>query len=165
MTQAMHSTQELLQALVLELTQDLEELTRRAQETAAGAVHEEARPEDDKDTRALEQTYLARGQAERVATASRALQIIESLRPAEFAHDQPIASTALVTIEDEEGVEKTVFLLPAAGGKKLELPHATVQVVTPSSPLGEGLLGKTEGDELEIRIGTKSRFWTVLAVR
>ena len=165
MAQAMPSTQDLLEILVLELTQDLEELTRRAQETAAGAVHEEARPEDDKDTRALEQTYLARGQAERVATVSRSLQLIQSLRPADFTDDQPIASTALVTIEDEEGVEKTVFLLPVAGGKKLALAHETVQVITPSSPLGEGLLGKTEGDELEIRIGTKRRLWTVLSVR
>jgi len=31
-----------------------------------GATHEENKPENDKDTRALEQSYLARGQAQRV---------------------------------------------------------------------------------------------------
>src|SRR3984957_19944196 len=48
------------------LTADLETLERAHRATREGATHEEAKPENDKDTRALEQSYLARGQAARL---------------------------------------------------------------------------------------------------
>ena len=154
----------LLAALVERLTAEVDDLTRLAQGTAAGATHEEARPDDDKDTRALEQTYLARGQAERVATASRDLQILASVRCRDFHEDRPVAATALVELEDEDEVTRTVFLLPVAGGSKIEAADRTIQVITPSSPLGEAILEKTEGDELELRTGGTARTWTIVAV-
>ena len=42
---------------------DLATLEKAQHATQAAATHEEAKPENDKDTRALEQSYLARGQA------------------------------------------------------------------------------------------------------
>jgi len=156
--------EQLLCALITQVAQEVEDLTRRARDTAAGATHEEARPEDTKDTRALEQTYLARGQAERVAEAEMDLQVLRSVRCAAFEQDSPVAASALVLIEDEDGDNKTVFLLPVAGGTKLESQGRTVQVITPSSPLGEALLEKSEGDEAEIRVGGKPRIWEIVAV-
>src|SRR5262249_35036413 len=47
------------------LREQLEVLEHAHRTTHAGATHEEAKPENDKDTRALEQSYLARGQANR----------------------------------------------------------------------------------------------------
>ena len=44
----------------------LETLERAHRAACEGATHEEAKPENDKDTRALEQSYLARGQAARI---------------------------------------------------------------------------------------------------
>lgn len=53
------------QDLIAALERTLELLERAHADAAEGATHEEAKPEDDKDTRALEQSYLARGQAQR----------------------------------------------------------------------------------------------------
>ena len=55
-----------LDALRLRTRQSLERLIASQQATQAGATHEETQPENDKDTRAIEATYLARGLAERV---------------------------------------------------------------------------------------------------
>jgi hypothetical protein len=49
--------------LVTILEGTLAGLERAHADARAGATHEEAKPENDKDTRALEQSYLARGQA------------------------------------------------------------------------------------------------------
>jgi hypothetical protein len=56
----------LKQELVALLAADLETAERAQQAAREGATHEEAKPENDKDTRALEQSYVARGQAKRV---------------------------------------------------------------------------------------------------
>lgn len=156
--------EQLLSELVTRFAEQVEDLTRLAQETAKGATHEEARPEDSKDTRALEQTYLARGQAERVAGAELDLQVLRSVRCLAFAEDSPVAATALVLIEDEDGTEKIVFLLPVAGGSKVESQGRTVQVITPNSPLGQALLEKSEGDAVEVRAGGEPREWEIVAL-
>ena len=44
----------------------------------AGATHEQAKPENDKDTRALEQSYLARGQAMRIETLKAGLSALRT---------------------------------------------------------------------------------------
>ena len=53
-------------AALAEFERSIQALKASVEITVAGATHEEAKPENDKDTRALEQTYLARGQAQRV---------------------------------------------------------------------------------------------------
>ena len=45
-----------------------------------GATHSEARPENDKDTRGLELSYLARGQAQRVAELQIVLGAVSEMR-------------------------------------------------------------------------------------
>ena len=54
-----------LSAVVEKLSEVLAQMAQAAEETRKDATHEEAKPENDKDTRALEQSYLARGQAMR----------------------------------------------------------------------------------------------------
>lgn len=164
MTLTSVNKEKLLDALISLTGRQVEDLTRLARETAAGATHEEARPDDDKDTRALEQTYLARGQAERVVSAESDLQVLRSVRCLPFPEDSPVAATALVEIEDENGVNRTLFLLPVAGGTKLEAGSRTVHIITPHSPLGRALLEKCEGDEVEIRTGKTPRFWEIVGV-
>ena len=60
------SKESLKRDLVRLLAADLETLERAQQAAIEGATHEEAKPENDKDTRALEASYLARGQAMRL---------------------------------------------------------------------------------------------------
>ena len=128
--------------------------------TIAGATHAEAKPENDKDTRAIEQQYLARGQAQRVVELQDALVELANWTPRRFGEDDAIALGALVTI-DEEGDERMLFVAPVGGGNQLA---GGVQVVTPKSPLGQLLLGKQVGDEVELRSGARARTLEIVSV-
>lgn len=154
------SRQVLLDELIHLLRADLEAAERVQKETVAGATHEEARPENDKDTRALEQTYLARGQAQRVEQLRAELAEVLAMRTRAPASHGRVALGALVRAEEEDA-ELTLFIAPARGGTALS---GGVQVVTPSSPLGRALLGKTAGDVCEVRLPQRTREITILAV-
>ncbi len=156
--------QQLLDALVADLSNQVHGMTRRAKDIAASATHEESRPESDKDTRAIEESYLARGQAKRAAEADAALQVLRSLQLKSFEPDQPIALTALVSIEDEDGDSRTVFLAPAAGGTRLQNQGHSIDVVTAASPLGRELIEKSVDDDFEIHTAGSSREWTIIEV-
>lgn len=146
--------------LVARLETDLETLERAQRATHEAATHEEAKPENDKDTRALEQSYLARGQAARVEELRAAVADVTALAVRDF-DGRPAALGALVVV-DEDGKRSTLFIAPAGGGSYLA--QGTVQVVTPRSPLGRALLGKTPADEVEVVVAAKSRRLEILSV-
>src|ERR1700754_956891 len=66
-----------------------------------GSTHAEARAENPKDTRGLEQSYLARGQAQRVAELEAGLAQVTALGPRRRSAGDPVALGALVTIDDD----------------------------------------------------------------
>ena len=146
--------------LVVQLAAQLQ--TAQAAHAAAieGATHAEAKPENDKDTRGLEQSYLARGQAQRVAELEAAVAEVTAMRLREFAARDPAAISAVVTV-DEDGSEHRFFLVPHGGGSALA---GGIQVVTPSSPLGRALLGKKLDDELEVKLPGKTRALVITAI-
>lgn len=141
--------------LLAKLRADLEMLERAQNDAQQGATHEEAKAEDDKDTRAIEASYVARGHAIRIEELTRGIIETEHMHLREFGDDAPAALSALVTVDDEDGKETRYFIAPAGGG--LTLAKGKVQVVTPKSPLGRALLGKHEGDECEVHVGAKAR--------
>jgi transcription elongation GreA/GreB family factor len=137
--------------------------TREAAWRAAreGATHEEAKPENDKDTRALEQSYLARGEAKRVEQLRAAVAAVEGMALRAFGAEDPIALSAVVTVE--EGEDTIVFFMaPEGGGTKLG--GGRVQVVTPEAPLGRALLGKRAGDEALVVAGARRRELAIVSV-
>ena len=143
------------------LSTTLAELERAHEASLEGATHEEAKPENDKDTRALEQSYLARGQALRVAELREGVAAVVAMpvRPANA--DAPIALGVLVEVEEGK-TKHAYFIAPEGGGTALA--GGRVQVVTPKSPLGRALIGKYAGDELEVRLGDRVRELALLAV-
>jgi transcription elongation GreA/GreB family factor len=129
-------------ALVLHLTEALESARKAHQAAVEGATHGEARAENSKDTRGLEQSYLARGQAQRVVELEAAVHLA-----ARIALHAPSSATvnvgSLVVIDN--GTEQAIYwLVPVGGGATID----GVVVVTPASPLGKALLGREVGDEI-----------------
>ena len=139
---------------------DLDTRERAHRAALEGATHEEAKPENDKDTRALEQSYLARGQAARIDELRSSIAGVSALALRDFA-DRPVALGALVVVE-EDGEESTLLLAPGGGGTRLA--DGAVQVVTPPSPLGRALLGKHAGDPIELVVAGKTRTLQVLRI-
>jgi len=137
------------------------EAARTAHATAIeGATHPEAKAENDKDTRGLEQSYLARGVAQRVADLEVAVAEVTRLELRTFAPGAPIALSALI-IAGEDGAQLRFFLAPAGGGSVLA---GGVQVLTTSSPLGRALLGRRVDDEVEIKLPGKTRSLVITAI-
>jgi transcription elongation GreA/GreB family factor len=126
---------ELIEALTATLAN-----ARKAHRAAVeGATHGEAKQENDKDTRGLEQSYVARGQSIRIAALEAE---ITDVRMMALSPGQIIGIGSLVSV----GEDRTYFIAPHGGGVGL----GKVQVVTPKSPIGQALLGKTVGDEVEV---------------
>jgi transcription elongation GreA/GreB family factor len=151
----------LFEELLARLEAELRAAEAAQRATHEAATHEEARPENDKDTRALEQSYLARGQARRVEELRIAVAETRAIPLRAFDADTPIALSALVTTSDDRG-EQRVLLALHGGGEELS---DGVRVITTRSPLGRALLGKVVGDEVELqKSGAETRTLTVLDV-
>ncbi len=148
--------------LVSIVAADLGVVERAHRATREAATHEEAKPENDKDTRALEQSYLARGQAMRIEELRAGLASLERMRLVELGEGAVAALGALVELSADGGDTTTVFVAPYGGGSKLAT--GDVQVVTPQSPLGRALLGKLEGDECEVILGGRTRQLAIVRV-
>jgi transcription elongation GreA/GreB family factor len=146
--------------LLARLGADLDTLERAHRASCEGATHEEAKPENDKDTRALEQSYLARGQAARIDELRASIAGVSALPLRDF-EEQRVALGALVAVE-EDGEESMLLLAPGGGGA--ELANGTVRVVTPPSPLGRALLGKQAGDDVEVVLAGRTRSMQVVRV-
>src|SRR6478735_12292064 len=142
---------------------DLETMSAAQRLVVDGATHEENRPENDKDTRALEQSYLARGQAQRVVELQDALNQLKALELRPFLAESRIALGALVAVDDGKDLVH-YFIAPAGGGVRVTVAGAEVRVVTPQSPIARALLGKQEGDDLELRTPQGARECSIASV-
>ncbi|MEO1174760.1 MAG: hypothetical protein AAFX94_22310, partial [Myxococcota bacterium] len=97
----------LIPAILKVLEQELAENSRRATDTAEGATHEESRPENPKDTRGLEASYLAHGLAKRSAALEEDMRVLRNLPTQRFDKESLIASGAWVTLEDDGVITRT----------------------------------------------------------
>jgi hypothetical protein len=154
----------LLQLVTEKLAEELSTMTRIAKGAASAATHEENKPENDKDMRSTEASYLARGQAERARELGRSIAMLASTPLIGFLPGEKIAASALVELRQGNS-EMLCFFLPAAGGTRVRLDAAEVQVVTPTSPLGAALLGLSEGDEAEVRTPQGTKIYEIVRVR
>ncbi len=125
------------------------------------ATHEENIAESKYDTKGLEASYLVQGQARRVEELENSLAAFNSM---EIHPVSSIMLNALVKLEDQNGKEEFMFIAPASGGLKVSFEDKEVHVMTPVSPLGKSLLGKSAGDEISVSIGRKHKDYKVLEV-
>jgi transcription elongation GreA/GreB family factor len=152
-----------LAALRARLEHDLAIATEAQRRTQLGATHEESKPENDKDTRALESSYLARGQAQRVVELSSDLTTASALALRSFGEESPIGISALVELDDGEK-SAFYFIVPAGAGLILDVDGVVVKVLTPASPLGRALIGQTVGSDVEVRTPQGRRQYSIAAV-
>ncbi len=153
----------LIQHIVAILEQDLLAISAAAKESYQAATNEESKPENKYDTRALEASYLAGAQAKRVRDLEFTLGVFKTLRPIRFRTGQSIESTALVEVLC--GNKRSwIFLVPAKGSLSVKFGGRLIQVITPQSPLGEGLLGLGVGDLAKIDQGSRNLEYEILRV-
>ena len=83
---------------------------------------------------------------------------------AQSCSDQARSATSRSSIESDE-TSRVVFLLPQGGGTEVKVDGVDVLVVTGSSPLGASLVGKGEGDDVEVVVKGVRREYVVAQVR
>ncbi|BBP75714.1 transcription elongation factor GreAB [Pseudomonas gingeri NCPPB 3146 = LMG 5327] len=152
------------QRIIDTLAVDLDVLQRAAQTAYEAATDEENIAENKYDTLGLEASYLATGQARRVEEIRQALKQCRELPLRPYDDQAGIQLGALLTLEAENGNEQQLFLAPDAAGLKIEWEGRTITVISPRSPLGQALLGKFDGDEVQISVGAVRQRYTVTAV-
>jgi transcription elongation GreA/GreB family factor len=153
----------LLQNIIAHLQRIVVAGTESARATTAAATDPDSKAENKYDTRNLEASYLARGQAFRVAEAQEALVAYETMIPRNFSPSEPIGEGAIVSLTGSDG---TLHYLigPAAGGTELREGEEEITIITPSSPLGAKLLRRRAGDTLELQPGRPGTKVTITAV-
>jgi transcription elongation GreA/GreB family factor len=156
--------QKLLETIISRLEADLALFTAAARTAHEAATHEECLPDNKYDTTALEASYIAQGQANRAREIRQSLEAYRALRLQTFDDTMPIRLTALVTLEDEAGEERRLFIGPQAGGMKIADPDGEIVVITPASPLGRSLLGLMAGDDLQAEDAGEGATYTIVAV-
>jgi transcription elongation GreA/GreB family factor len=154
----------LLQTILEKLTQELAVLVAAAETTRQAATHEESRPENDKDTRGLEASYLARGQAKRVEETEECIMRLRFLSPRDFGAQDPVDLGALVEV-DVDGESQRFLVVPIGGGMSVRMGDIEVRLVTPASPVGQSLMGKRAGEGFELKSRDKVREYEIVRVR
>jgi transcription elongation GreA/GreB family factor len=153
----------ILHDLIQHMEAELPELIAAAKATYEAATHEESKPENEYDTRGLEASYLAGAQSKRVAEIEECLHVFKHIELKNFKPTDGIAATALIEVESE-GKKLFFFLMPKGGGLTQLHEGKSIQVVTPSSPLGESLLSLKVGDAALVEKANDSREYEILSL-
>jgi transcription elongation GreA/GreB family factor len=156
------SKRDLLDRILAKLSAELQAITTAALATHAEATDEENKAEDKYDTRGLEASYLAHGQSKAAEEAAQAVAQFSALPARDFAAGEPISLGALVRLEGRG--DNRYFIGPRAGGTEIELGGEPVLVITPQSPLGRQLMGRKQGDRLQLDLGGKRSEYLIASV-
>ncbi|MDD2733026.1 MAG: transcription elongation factor GreAB [Desulfuromonadaceae bacterium] len=146
---------QIITLIVEQLTHDLAVQFKAAITAHEASTDSENIPDNKYETLALEASYVAQGQANRAQDIKRALESYKQLTLLNFDEESPIRLTALVTLAGDDAATRTVFIGPLEGGMKVINHLAEIVVITPASPLGRSLIGKTVGDLVSIGSGGK----------
>jgi len=152
----------LLAQIIVRLTTELEMLTKAALATHAEATDEENKAEDKYDTRGLEASYLAHGQSKAAEEAALAVTQFQGMTMRDFQPGELVSLGALVVLEGK--TTNHYFIGPRAGGTEVEHEGHTVLVITPQSPLGRQLVGKKQGDRVQLDLGGQRSEFRLAAV-
>lgn len=141
---------DLIELICYELRGRLDRLAKAAMAAHEAATDPGSKAESKYDTRSLEESYLATGQARHVKELAATLRTFENLKLRNFDSAEEIDAGALVTLKRENSSRSIQFLLaPAAGGLEITFQGQEITLLSPDSPLYSKLLGKTVGLKID----------------
>lgn len=153
----------LIQRIIAELAGGLNLYAKAARAAHAEATHESSKAENKYDTRGLEASYLARGQSKQAAETAQAIEEFERLVPRTFTAEDEIDVGAFVELKAKSS-SAFYFIGPRGGGTEVAHNGEDVLVITPSSPLGQQIVGRKEGDKVKLHIAGSSSEFRIAAV-
>ncbi|MCO4785938.1 hypothetical protein [Marinomonas atlantica] len=100
------------------------------------------------DTFGLENSYLAHGQAMRLAECEEDLAYF---RKFSFSDSELVETGSILLLSRRDGWRRIIIIADRCGGGEFELEDVKVLIVTPKTPLGMSLLSKEEGDDIPMK--------------
>jgi len=153
----------ILEQIVQQLINERELLFRAARAAHFEATDEQSKAENKYDTRGLEASYLARGQARKVKEVQQAIEEFQALDLRTANPTGTVQLGTLVQLINAKG-ESLYFLGPRAGGMEVEHAGHEILVITPQSPLGQQLMGQKLGARLRLELGGAKQEFEVAGV-
>jgi len=151
--------------VIIDVLEEIHRNARCATQTAIdAATDEETVPEHKYDTLALEASYLAHGQAVRLQECESDILRFKRLSVKCFEPNVAIRIGALVELIDAYDNPVFFFMGPCAGGVSVRCQNKSVALITPQAPLGNAMLGKYVGDEIELNIAGKQSWYEVVNI-
>ncbi len=154
--------QKVLTLIIAQLQADIAIAAQAVEVARDTATHKDCLGSSKYETMGTEASYLAQGQGIRLLELERALAYFKQL-----TLEQPsttIVLSSLIALTDEQGKQQYLWLAADAGGLKVQLDFQTITVITPQAPLGRVLLGKTEGEDFDIKVAGTTIFYEISAV-
>lgn len=140
--------------VIAALEAEIEIGCKASREAFAAATDEDAYSDGKYDTRSLEASYLAGGQAQIVKELGDALQGFSLMRAQHFIQPPSGLIGLGSLVEIEANSKRTWYILgPGGGGMDIKVKGDTITVLTLHSPFGQSIATKSAGDEVEIASG------------
>ncbi len=135
-------------ALRAQLQAQYDRLLAAARESRGYATDQDSKAESKYDTRSLEASYLAAGQAAKADELADALEVFRPESFRSFSESDPAELGALVEVVYPDRARAAFLLASQGGGMMTECEGVTVMVVTPGAPIFGKLAGNSAGDEV-----------------
>lgn len=156
--------QALLAQILVQLDDERDLLYRAARAAHFEATDEQSKAENKYDTRGLEASYLARGQAKKVKEVESAIEQFRALDSAMPPSAPSIQMGSLVGLKNRKGTS-WYFMGPRAGGMEIIQGVHEILVITPHSPLGSQMMGHQVGGKLRLDLAGSRQEFEVAEVR
>lgn len=151
-------------AIIEQLQLELSTAVAASQQAHDSATHSENIADNKYDTLAVEAAYLAHGQSMRIAELKQSIALYQHFQRPTFNAGTTIGLGALVSIEDDQEQQRRLLIGPAAGGLSIDSSQGPIQVITPTTPLGQVLIGKRVDDDVDWQINQRKESFTIVAI-
>jgi len=151
-------------AIIEHLQGELSTAVAAGKQAHDSATHSENIADNKYDTLAVEAAYLAHGQSMRIAELQQSIAVYQHFQRPLFNADAIIQLGALICIAGDQQQQRRLFIGPAAGGLGIDSEQGRIQVITPATPLGQVLMGKCVGDDVDWQINQRRESFRVVAI-
>jgi len=153
--------EDILALIIKQLESDITISAQAVEMARDTATHKDCLGSSKYETMGLEASYLAQGQGTRLLELERSLAYFKQLT---LQASTSIELGAYITLIDEDDRQTFLWMAADAGGLKINYRQQTITIITPKSPLGKAMLGKTMGDDFSLKIMGKEKYFEVLSI-
>ena len=154
----------LVGAIVEKLQLELSTAVAASQQAHDSATHSENIAANKYDTLAVEAAYLAHGQSMRITELKQSIATYQHFQRPTFNARATIQLGALVCVEDDQEQQRRLLVGPAAGGLSIDSEQGPILVITPTSPLGQVLMGKRVDEEVDWKTNQRKESFSIVTI-